>query len=176
MKNKIDPKEWAEDFKLFMNAPEVQPPTHVRDEIFKFVHDDLNPKLWFVFGKLGAIHVVAGSLSLFLCVQFGMGRGYSLMNYFMGFGNTVCLVLCGAIFMGLTTLSAGFILSTPELRKIRKTGYSPVAGLGLISLLIFFSFGAEIATEVAIAWLFGAVMTGILVTETSLGFRRLIHH
>lgn len=176
MKNKIDPKEWAEDFKLFMSAPEVSPPTHVRDEIFKLVYNDLNPKLWFVFGKLGAIHVVAGSLSLFLCVQFGMGRGYSLMHYFMGFGNTVCLALCGAIFMGLTVFSAGFILSTSELRKIRTSGYSPIALLGFASLVVFFSFGAEIVLGLAIAWLVGAFVTGVILTEASIKLRRLAHH
>lgn len=176
MKNKIDPKEWAEDFKLFLDAPEVSPPSHVKEEIFRIVHRDLNPQLWFVMAKLGGIHAVVGSLSLLLCSQFGMGRGYNLMHAFMSYGAFTCMAFCGALFLGLTVVVAGFFLSNPELKRIRSTAYAPIVFLGLMSLVVLFCFGAEIALNLALFWLFGALLAGMLLTELSLSVRQIAAH
>lgn len=164
-------KNWNDDFNDFMTISEVRPPLAAGEEIFTLVHRDLNPTLLQVLGKLAAVHVVAGSLSLLLCVQFGMGRGYSLMNYFMRLGDVACFALCGAIFMGLTALVAGWILSAAEMKKIRSSAYSPIALLGLASLFVFFLFGAEIAFNTALIWLLGVLLAGVLVTEAHLGTR-----
>ncbi len=79
---------------------------------------------------------------------------------------------CGALFIGLTTLVAGFILTNPELKKIRRTAYAPIWTLGVVSLLVFLAFGAEIVIGFALAWLLGAIGTGILLTETGIYLRR----
>lgn len=170
---KVDPKEWAEDYKLFLDAPKVNPPVHLGEEIFRVVHRDFNPTLWMVLAKLGGIHVLGGSLSLLLCSQFGIGRGYSLMQVFMNQGVFACMAFCGAVFLGLTVLIAGFVLSNPELKKIRQTCYAPVALLGVASLIVFFCFGAEIALNLAIVWLAGATIAGALFFEAGLAFRRV---
>lgn len=169
-----DPKIWADEFKEFLSAPEVSPPAHIRDEIFGVVHRDLNPQLWFVMAKLGGIHATVGSLSLLLCSQFGMGRGFNLMESFMNYGALTCMALCGALFLGLTTLVAGFILSNTELAKIRKTCYAPIVLLGLISLVIFFCFGAEIAFSLGLVWLLGAFVAGALAMEAGFGIKRYV--
>lgn len=175
MKEKIDPKEWAEDFKIFLDAPTVNPPAHIRDELFQVVHRDLNPTLWMVMAKLGGIHIFGGSISLLLCSQFGIGRGYNLMSIFMSQGVFACMAFCGALFLGLTVLIAGFFLSNLELKKIRQTCYAPVVLLGVASLVIFFCFGAEIALNLALFWLLGAVAVGALLTEASIRVRRISH-
>jgi hypothetical protein len=175
VKQKIDPREWAEDFKLFLDAPKINPPAHVGEQIFRSVHRDFNPTLLRVLAKIGGIHVLGGSLSLFFCSQFGIGRGYNLMQVFMSEGVFACMALCGALFLGLTVLIAGFILSNSELKKIRKTCYAPVFLLGLASLAIFLCFGAEIALNLAFFWLVGAVAVGVLLTESSLRVRRFTH-
>ncbi len=172
MKNRIDPKEWAEEFNNFVDSPPSPPPANLREEIFSVVHQDLNPSLWLVLAKLSGIHLIVGSFSLLLCSQFGMGSGDIMMRTFMGYGMSVCMGFCGALFLGLTTLVAGFILTNPELRKIRRTAYAPIWMLGAFSLLVFLSFGAEIAVGFAVAWLIGAIITGVLFTETSIAFRR----
>lgn len=171
MKEKIDPKEWAEEFKAFLSAPEAKPSRDVQDEIFRVVHQDLNPNIWSVFGKLGGIHFFAGGLSLLLCSQFGVGRGDKMEHLFMNYGALACMVICGALFLGLTSVAAGFILSTEELRKIRKTCYAPIVMLGIASLMVFFFFGAEIVMSLALFWLIGAMIAGALLTETSLLIR-----
>ena len=176
MKNHIDPKEWAEDFKLFMSIPEIAPPAHIRNEVYRVVRRDLLPSIWLVLSKLGGIHIVVGGFSLLICSQFGMGRGDTLMSTFMSYGAMVCMAFCGALFLGLTTLIAGVILSQSELRKIRRTGYFPIALLGVISFAVFLFFGADIAFSFAVAWFFGALLAGALVMEMSLGVRSLTSH
>ena len=168
MKKKMDPKEWTEDFKLFMDGAEVAPPQQVRNKIFNFVHQDLNPSLWLVLAKLGGIHAVVGSFSLSICSQFGMGKGDTVMQVFMSHGAFTCMAFCGALFLGLTTFVAGFVLSVSEIKKIRATAYAPIVLLGTLSLLLFLFFGAEIALNLALAWFFGALLTGILITELNL--------
>lgn len=173
MREKIDPKIWADDFKVFLDAPEIKPPAHIKEEIFRIVHRDLNPTLWMVLAKLGGIHVFVGSLSLLFCSQFGIGRGYNLMHAFMNYGAFACMAFCGALFLGMTVLIAGFVLSNPELKKIRSTGYAPVGLLGVMSLVVLFFFGAEIALDLAIFWLIGAIFAGGLFTEGTLAVRRV---
>lgn len=174
MKNKTDPKEWSKDFDLFLNAPEVTPPQHVSTSVLEYVRRELNPSIWMILSKLGIVHVAVGSLSLLLCVQFGMGRGYSLMHVFMSYGELACMALCGALFLGLTALIASCILSNSELRGIRKFRYSPILVLGLVSLIVFFCFGAHIALNFAVAWLFGGLVAGIAITEVGIGVRVLV--
>jgi hypothetical protein len=175
MREKVDLKEWAEDFNSFISAPEVRPPSHVQEKVFRNVHHDLNPSLSLVFSKLAGLHVIGGSLSLALCSQFGIGRGYNVMHVFMNFGELACMMLCGAIFFGLTVFMAGFFLSRPELVKIRKTYYAPILLLGVASIAVFLFFGAEFALSLTIFWLVGAVLVGASGTELILAARKQIH-
>lgn len=172
MKKPEDYQQWAEEFKNFMSVEEVNPPQPLSNSVLEYVHKDLNPRLSHILAKLASIHVLVGSLSLLVCSQFGMGHGYSLVHVFMQWGELVCMMTCGAFFLGLTTVIGGMILTRAELRRIRRTGYSVVALLAGASLLVFFCFGAEIALNYALAWLVGALAAGILGTELCLGIRR----
>lgn len=172
MKPNHDPKVWAQEFKSFAEAQEMKPPEEISAAIFAQVRRDLNPRLSLVLAKLGGIHVVVGSLSLLLCSQFGMGYGDLMMRAFMGYGMPACMALCGALFLGLTSLIAGFLLSKHELKTIRRTAYAPVWLLGAMSLVVFWNFGAEIAVSWAAFWFIGAVVSGIAVTEGSIALRR----
>jgi len=173
MKDKIDPKEWANDFETFMSSDGVQPPIYVTNKILGFVHTKLNPNVWSIIAKFSGIHAVIGSLSLLLCSQFGMGSGSML---FMSFGKIGCMALCGSLFLGLSMSLAGFIFSLEELRKMRRTGYSPILVVGMLSLAVFLAFGAEMVFGLAVAWIIGAFIAGALVTELTLGLRRLALH
>lgn len=170
--NRNNPIEWAEEFKLFMSGPELNPPQFVKESIHNYVIQDLNPSFASIFSKLALIHLVIGSLSLLICSQFGMGKGWNLAHAFMKWGDLVCMMACGSLFLGLTTSIAGVILKQAELRRIRETGYSMILLLGLGSLLVFFCFGAQILVEYAVMWLVGAITAGAIGTEFWLGIRR----
>lgn len=174
MMENTDPKKWAEEFRQFLNAPEVKPPSFIQNEIFNTVRGDLNPSLSRVMTKLAAIHVFAGSISLLLCSQFGIGMGYSVAHSMMVYGVSTCMAFCGALFLSLTVVAAGFVLSTEELMKIRKTCYSPILLLGIGSLMLFLTFGAEIALHLALSWLMGGLLAGAVFTEASLNIKRVL--
>jgi len=173
MKNTIDPKEWADEFKSFVETPTVAPPTHLQEAIFSEVHRDLNPGLWLVLAKLGSIHLVVGNLSLLMCSQFGMGHGDLMMRSFMSYGMNACMAACGALFLGLTTLVAGVVLTSYDLKTIRRTAYAPVWLLGAFSLLVFWNFGADIVVTWTAAWFVGAVIAGIFFTESSIAIKKI---
>lgn len=168
MTNKIDPKDWAKEFESFMEGPEIAPPQELSQKVLGFVRNELNPRILSIVSKLAAIHVVVGSLSLLICSQFGMGTGEML---FMGLGEVACTLFCGALFLGASTFVAGFVFSKDELRKIRRTAYSPILALGILSLSIFLFFGAEIALNLAVVWLIGALGAGVIATELSIRLR-----
>lgn len=173
MKDKKNSGSWTEDFQDFATSAPVSPPSALGREIFAYVSRDLNPALWLVLAKLAAIHSIVGSFSLLLCSQFGMGRGDFMMRNLMGYGMNACMAGCGALFLGLTTLIAGFVLTPPELRKIRRTVYAPILLLGAVSLLVFLLLGSEIALGFALAWLTGATLSGMAATEAGLFARKI---
>jgi hypothetical protein len=176
MKEKINAKEWAKDFNQFMSDEiSIRPPAFLTQQIQEAVHRDLYPNLGLIFSKLALIHVLVGSLSLLICSQFGMGRGHVLPHLLMSYGEMACMAACGALFLGLTSLVATLVFSRPELKRTREMGYSPILALGLLSLTVFFCFGADIALSVALVWLLGGLVAGALTMELGLGFRRLAH-
>ncbi|MBP7864002.1 hypothetical protein KA183_20120 [bacterium] len=173
MSEKIDQKLWAKEFAAFMNSSNEIPPAHLTQSILEYVRKDLNPDMRLIMVKLSAIHVIIGSLSLLVCTQFGMGVGEGPLHIFMKFGDLFCIAMCGALFLGLTSIIAGVVLSDGELGKIRKAFYLPFMTLGTISLFIFTLFGAEVALNVSISWLIGGCIASIIISESSIRIRRL---
>jgi hypothetical protein len=166
--------DWGGEFDSFMGAPEVTPPLEVTERIRAIVHSDLNPSSWRVLRKLALIHGFVGSLSLLVCAQFGVGTGTSLVYSFTQFGASACMGLCGAFFLGLTALIASFALSRSEFRFIRKTGYSPFAVLGFLSLIVFLALGANLIFGLMLIWLFGGVLGSLFVGEIGWRMRSLL--
>src|SRR6478736_6653208 len=98
---------WADEFKSFLETDEVQLPLAITVAVQEYVHNDLHPKLSDILIKLSSLHVVVGSMSLFLCTQFGMGRSGGLAHVFMKWGDLACTAACGSLFLGLTLSIAG---------------------------------------------------------------------
>lgn len=164
-------KEWVSDFGEFLDASEITPPKSFSDQIFVRISLDLSPSLWAVLIKLSGLHAVIGGLSLLVCSQFGMGRTTALTHAFMRFGDISCMALCGALFVGATGIAAGLILSSSEIRALRRFVYAPIFILQVLSLGIFVLFGAEVAFAVGLAWLAGGLIAGIVFTELARSVR-----
>lgn len=165
---RISEKEWLEDFQEFVKSGSTPVPGEASAAILERVRADLLPSAWLVFTKLLGIHAVVGTLSLAVCDQFGMSpfsTGFSLADYFMEFGASACMSLCGVLFVGLTVAVAGFVLRPEELRVIYRRSALQVFGLGMISLGVFAAFGAEIAFGLGLLWLIGAELGGILISR-----------
>lgn len=161
-------KEWLEDFKDFANTEGVSVPEELSDQILSRIRADMNPSAWLVFLKMLGIHLVVGTLSLAVCDQFGMSpfkTNFSLSEYFMKFGHSFCMVFCGFLFMGLSVILGSCTLKREELLVLSKNSLLQVFGLSVFSLAAFIGFGANVVFGIALLWLTGAMIGGILVTK-----------
>ncbi len=165
---KFTEKDWLEDFKDFVQADGTSVPKEVSDKILKRVHYDLNPSAWLVFAKLLGIHFVVGTLSLAICNQFGLNpfhTDFSLSEYFMKFGHSTCMALCGVIFIGLTIALGRLFLRREELLVLSRNAPLQVFGLSVLSMAAFIGFGAEIVLGIGILWFLGAMIGGVVAAK-----------
>lgn len=168
MKNpKMTEKEWLKDFQEFMESDGAPVPQDISQKISRRIYKALNPSAWFVFVKLLAIHSVVGTLSLAVCDQFGMNpfnSGISLAHFFMKFGHSACMVLCGFLFVGLSVSLASLLMNFDEWKVLRKNLPVQIFALSMLSLGMFLAFGAEIVFGIALLWLAGAMVGGVVPT------------
>ena len=165
--SKITEKEWLEDFNDFVSHKDASVPEELSQKIFSYVHRDLNPSPSKVFVKLTVIHALVGTLSLSICDQFGMNpfnRSFSLSEYFMRFGHSVCMSLCGFLFLSLSVLIAWFFLRPEELQRLWKTSWIQIPSIAMLSLAAFAALGADLFVGIAGLWFLGAVIGGLLTT------------
>lgn len=169
MTPKITEKEWLEDFKDFVSSEGTPVPTDLSEKILKRIRADLNPSAWTVFLKLLGIHSVGGTLSLAVCDQFGLNpfkTDFSLSEYFMKFGHSTCMILCGVLFIGVTIGLCRMVLSPDEFRVLAKNAPLQVFGLSVLSLVAFIAFGAEIVLSIGVLWFIGAMIGGVTAAKT----------
>lgn len=169
MKKKLNENEWLKEFNEFMSAQPIEPPKHISDLILMNVKKMMNPSPWIVFLKLLVVHSIFGTLSLAICNQFGLNpfnTQLSLSEYFMTFGHTVCMPLCGVIFVSFSVLAAWMILNRDEFRVLKKNYFIQIFSLGFLSLATFMALGAQMSLGLSILWLTGALIGGAIPTWT----------
>lgn len=173
--NKNNSHEWVREYESFLKADGVSVPESLTKSVLNSVSDLMNPSALSVFGKLAFIHIVVGFLSLSICHQFGVnpfGTKTSLADWFMAVGgHSVCMIGCGILFVGTSVLSSGYFLSLEETRALRRTGFPQTFALGMLSLGLFATVGAELALTIGALWLFGALIGGFVATETVWKFK-----
>jgi hypothetical protein len=157
-----------QEFQDFLSATETAPQASVSNNILSLINGDLNPSFQKVFMKVLGIHSVTSLLSLSLCSQFGI-RTFSffdLMHTFMKMtGPTICLALCGALYLGLSSLMISLFLSPEEVRKIRLQKGLQITLLSGASLGVFLCLGAEMLFLPMIFWFVGSLSGGIVTLE-----------
>lgn len=161
-------REWLDDFREFIDADKSPVPADISERILGRVRSDLNPSAWIVFAKLLSIHLVVGTLSLAVCNQFGLNpfhTGFSLADYFMKFGHSTCMVLCGVLFISLTVALGRFFLRGEELLVLSRNAFLQVFGLSVLSLVAFIGFGAEVVAGIGLLWFLGAMLGGVIMTK-----------
>ena len=164
-----DPKKRNEEYSEFLSGDTREVPRELSERVIARVYELLYPSAWLVFGKILAIHLAVGFLSLSVCHQFGMnpfGTERSLDDWFMTkLGHSACMIACGVLFVSLTVVSASFLLTIEELKVMRRTEFVQIFALGLVSLTGFRLLGAELALTFAGLWLLGALIGGAAATE-----------
>lgn len=166
-----DQQQWLVEFSEFANAEAAPVPAELSQKLQLKMQPLLNPSAASVFGKIFAIHMGLGLLSLAVCHQFGLNpfrTSFSLDQWFMEVGgHSFCMIACGFFFVALSFVAAAVILSVEELKVLKRNGFLQSFGLGTSSLSLFFFFGAEFVLSMAGLWLLGALIAGLLTTEMS---------
>lgn len=173
---KITEKEWLKEFEDFVNTKDAVVPEDISKKILTRIHAEMNPSAVLVFFKLLGIHLVVGTLSLGICNQFGLNpfnTEFSLSEYFMTFGHSTCMVLCGVLFIGLTVTLGHLVLRREELIVFSRSAPLQVFFLSILSLAAFIGFGADIVFGIAVLWFIGAMVGGVL-TAKAFSLRRLV--
>ncbi len=109
-----------------------------------------------------------------MCPQFGLSLTSSrgLMPYLMEYGESVCMLGCGVLFMGLSFLVASLALRPEEVTVLRRNRVLQISLLALLSLGAFAGFGGEVAPALGMVWALGAIVGGSALLQFGWTIRR----
>lgn len=164
---------WEKEFAEFAAAEAVPVPTEISETILNKVSSDLHPSGIRVFLKTAALQTVLGFVTLLFCPQFGISLTSSsgIMPYLMKYGDSVCMLGCGAVFTSLSLLAASLLLKPEEVRALKERQVLQLGFLVVLSLFAFMFLGGEVALSVAVAWSLGAIIGGALSLEAGWSVR-----
>lgn len=160
-----------DDYRDFVAYEDRLPLEHTQSAILDYVKADLHPSPIVIFGKLLIVQVVMGLLTLLFCPQFGFSlpNGIEMFHYIHhNYGESVCMVICGAIFMAPGAVFASYILKTREVQKIRAAGSLYHIAIAAVAIFIL---GANIFSQPALFWLIGASMAAMTMFDVNLALR-----
>lgn len=161
------------DFKDFIEAAD-DVPLSLDKKVMDLISSELNPSASSVAMKLITIHAFVGIITMLFCPQFSLSltNNYDVFHYFHHtFGTAICNIICGAIFMGTGAIFAVSILSTPEVRKIRRSPILYYSALSIVSISVFFILGVEMYLSMILLWGLGAVVSSSIFIYTGLSVR-----
>ena len=171
----VKKSQWENDFMDFIQSEEVRPPQALTQNIMSQIHSDLHPSEVSVFRKAGALHLIAGIASLFLCPQFGLGLtelSFSFFHLLHQMNWALCMFVCGSLFLGAGSLATGLLLRPEELRVLSKNGFVqfPLLTLMLLGILLILS-PTQPSFVGALLWSVGGVAGMTLLTSLALKMR-----
>jgi hypothetical protein len=164
------------EFQEFLSAPEIDPPKKLAEKIFSQVHRDLHPSQVAVLSKLALIHAGAGTLTLLSCPysEIYLIQRFSPMNLLMGFGEQVCMLGCGAVFLGGSALVASLALRQEEVQVIRKAWIYQLPVVTMLSTGFFVLAGLLYLQGLFLFWALGSILGGFVTLELGWAFRKWI--
>lgn len=174
MKNHKDIKK---DFLDFSKNNESSPPKKLDHSILAFIDKELSPNHKLVFLKLIMIQGFVGIVSLAFCPQFNLSltNNYEVFHYFHHtFGELICMILCGSIFVGSGAIFAAYILKESEIKKIKSSEFLYFFSLTSLALCIFLFIGAEVYFKLASVWAIGAIFSGVILFELNLFVKKTL--
>jgi hypothetical protein len=165
---------WEQDFRDFLDAEAVAPPAPLSLEVLERVRAQLSPAFGRILMKLALAQLLAGTVSLLFCPQFGLSftSSHGLMAYLMRFGEGACMAGCGALFTGVGILVACLALRPEEIRAFRERRFFQVLAVTALSLAAFLCAGADVVAGLALVWALGATAGGLAVLEVGWRVRK----
>ncbi|MBT3983877.1 MAG: hypothetical protein HOE90_21150 [Bacteriovoracaceae bacterium] len=163
-----------EDYHSFLISSDTQPDEKVSNQVFNFIENDLNPAHPKIAVKLFSIQALVGILTLTFCPQFNLSltNRYELFHFFHHtFGNYICMLLCGSIFIGTGAIFSALILKKQEIEKIKSSKFLYYMSISGIAISAFLVLGSEVYFDLALTWFVGATAAGVFFLDISHFFR-----
>ncbi len=169
-----DKNSWQSEFVDFISTDSASVPPTLTMRILGHVADDLNPSAFAVFRKISFIQFLVGTFTLLFCPQFGISLTSSqgLMPYLMKFGDSVCMLGCGALFTGLSFIIVSVALRPEEIRALKRNEVLQLVSLAALSLGSFVCVGGEIVITLGLVWALGAVLSAAVTLEAGWAMRK----
>ena len=159
-----------DDYQDFLSSTAKNPNKAIDEKVLSYVEDRLNPGHKTVFLKLFSVQAFIGFITMLFCPQFNFSltNNHDLFHYFHhNYGESICMIICGTIFMGTGAFFASFLLKKPEVAKIHQSVFLYYMALSIVALSIFFALGATIYLNLVAFWIVGAISSGVLFFEIS---------
>lgn len=154
----------SEDFNDFVED-KVNSPIKLDKKILNYVHQKLSPSHTHILSKLFLIHGFIGLITMTFCPQLTLSltNRYELFHFFHHtFGEVICNIICGAIFLGSGALFAVAILDAAEIQKIKRCYFLHYLALSIIFLSTLILYGAQTYLSSILYWMAGAIGFSIL--------------
>lgn len=167
--------DWQKEFAEFSAAEPTTVPEALSNAVFARVEADLHPSAFRVFTKTAAIHTIVGAITLVACPQFGLSYfgNHGLMHYLIQYGESVCMLGCGAFFTVFSLLVASLVLRPEEVRAFKGNEILQLASLVTLSIGAFLFAGGTIVLTLALIWSLGAIVGGAISLEAGWAYRKL---
>jgi hypothetical protein len=166
-------KRLSSDYNFFLKNENT--PFENKHFLHKQIQRRLFPSPAKVLVKILGVHLFVGTLSLSVCDQFGLnpfGTSQFLTSWFMSWGHSFCMILCGGFFASATFLISQLLLSFEEVETLQRSRFTQIAAIMLLSLGTFFFLGADFVGSLVLLWSLGALVGGISSIFGSLYLRR----
>ena len=173
MIDKKDNTDLEREFLEFVNSDPISPPAYLTEKLKDTVSQDLKPAIWKIFSKLAGMQAVCATLTLLFCPQFEIGfakHDYlaALFQHSEGFG---FMIVCGIIFLGGGAVIAPFLINQTEMKAIEKSVLIYFPTVALLSVLFFYSLGADVNWSLAFPWFLGGTLGSLIGFEFVKYFR-----
>ncbi len=163
-----------DDLQEFIACRNGLVPARAHARVLCHIKAELQPSAVLVFAKLSLVQAVMGMLTLSFCPQFGLSLGGSaeLLHYIHhAYGESVCALICGAIFIAPGAAFATYLLKPAEVDKVRSAGLFHHLAIAGVALLAFSLWGADTFNQLTLLWFAAAALTGTLLFDFNLWLR-----
>ena len=158
---------WLADYTEFLESPEVPPRTILADAVQSKVHQLLHPNPILVFSKLSFIHLFIGTLTLLFCPYSSIcvSPDFGPMHFLMNYGESVCMLGCGAFFLSASLAVACLVLRPEEVVALRKNRFLQIGAVALLSLVLFICTDILFLEGSFWVWAIGSIVGGLVTLE-----------
>jgi len=167
------------EFLKFINSKEVIPSSELDNKVKSQISSSLSITLSKVVRKLSIVHFVSAILTLSFCPQFGIGPvggGEGITSLVLQYGQLVCGLFCGTIFMGTTAFISLFVFNKAEITVLYKNSFWLFPFIAVLSVIVLMLLGRTLgdysmhssSINFIIPWILSGAFISIILVKTKL--------